>query len=149
MSVVISEYFAEQTLVVETQAASGVAGPLHGAKIGMFTNPITLTEKTLLTELTQNIDANLVPASVTWGTAYRRQEGGIAIDASLTEFQLASSANAGSFYGYFIVDSGGTHLLLSESFANPLSLSDTLDGISIAAQFAMGGPDFGSAAVLA
>lgn len=145
---VLSEACETGLLIDATQAASGVAGILNGAKVRPYIVPVTPTPTTPLATFTASVDAGLAAQSITWGGSYRRAVGGLAKDGGESLFQLADVANATPIYGIVVTNSGGTVLLYAEAFANPVQLSDVLDALVYVPQVAFGGPDSGAGTIV-
>ena len=149
MANVLSQYGEQNGLVDFTQAASGVAGILNGAKLYFYTNNIVPAEGTPLASFDLSPDANLSAIVLTWGAAYRRAGGGIQRDAQAILAQLASGANAGPLYGYIVELAAGAQWIYGEAFVGgPITLTDTLDGFVLVPKFALGGGSFGEGSVI-
>jgi hypothetical protein len=147
VSVILTEVLEKAGLTDLTQAVSGLAGILHGAKVSFYTSAVAAQPTTPLSAFTLSADTNLLAQAITWGSAYRRVNGGVALDGGTMLIQLALIANAGPVYGYVVTDTAGAVLLYSEAFPTPITLVDTLAGFVFTPQIALGGPDNGAAIV--
>jgi hypothetical protein len=146
--ILTTEYMDQQAVVDYKQAGGGVAGVLNGAKVIWAIAPFAPSKTLAVGAITQSPDANLAPATVTWGNAVRDALGNIVTISVGLPLQLALNANACTVYGYALTDSGGTHLLLSEVFAAPLVLVDNLTFFEVFVPFAPGNPVSESASVV-
>lgn len=147
MPILTTEYADQHLCVDATQAGAGVAGVLNGAKIIWAIAAFTPTKTLTVSGITQSVDTGLAPATVTWATAVRDSLGNIVTLTGAMPLQLATSSNACVVYGYGLTDSGGTHLLLSEAFANSLALVDNLTFYAVTVPFAPGNPPSESASI--
>jgi hypothetical protein len=123
-----------------TQAGSGVAGALNGAKIIFGTNDLVPSKTTVVADITQSIDAGLAPASVTWGAAGRDEVGDITTLTASIPVKLTTSTNACVVKCWALTDSAGTNVLMSEVFAEPLNLPDNVQLYNVQVPFAPGNP---------
>lgn len=123
-----TEYMDIQAVTDYVQAGAGVAGVLNGAKIIFGLNIIVPGKLTAVADLTQSVDAGLAPHTVTWGAAGRDASGDIVTLSATIPVQLSSSANACVIQCWGLTDSGGTHLLMSESLSpgRVINLPDNL-----------------------
>ncbi len=135
-----TEYCDQHAAVDYTQAGAGVAGILNGAKIIFGTNAISPSKADDPSVITQSIDAGLAPATVTWGTAGRDALGDIVTLTATVPVQLVTSANHCVLQSWGLTDSGGTHLLMSESLSPGLNLVDNLTLFNVQVPFAPGNP---------
>jgi hypothetical protein len=151
MSVVLTEHFEQELLAatMEHVTSGAFSGPLYGAQMILFTTPVALTAQTITSDLTQPTYTGYAAQDAVFGAPYRRTEGGIAEDTPLITWQQASTPTVTDVYGYAIVDTATpANLLFAETLpGGPYVLTDDLSAVLISAQFAVGGPDFGSATV--
>lgn len=149
MAFVPTEEFGKQVLVnaMAGTPSPGLAGILTGAKLKPYVAAISPTMQTLLADLTFNIDATLAGVALTWGAAYRRTEGGIAVDSALVQYALTDPLNACIVYGLALTNAAGTKLLGCFPMNPTKGLADVLDALPVSAQVAIGGPNFGELTV--
>lgn len=140
MSMLTTEYTDQHAAIDYTQAGAGVAGILNGAKVILATNAFTPTKSLAVSGLTQPTYTGYAPATVTWATAVRDSNGDIVTLSDLIPIQMGDSLTPTSITGYGLTDTGGTHLLLSELFPNPLNLVDVLSYFGLQIPFAPGTP---------
>jgi hypothetical protein len=146
MPAVWSELFQEALVAAANDhtVSGSFSGPLFGSKMGLFTNNIVPTGATLKSDLVLFVTTATPEVAVTWGAAYRRQEGGICTNTGLVLWQL--NANTPTLiYGYYIVDTTGAFLYITELFpGGPIQLVDETSAIQVASETAFGGPDDGT-----
>ena len=146
MACVPSEYLLEQLFVNAKAGAPspGLPGILTGSLIGLYTPNIVPVATTLLAALTPPTYTGYAAKAATWSAPYRRQSGGIAIASAQLVFQETSTITPVVIYGYCLMDSTSTYLLLSEYFgSNGLNLTDALSAIVFSSEFCLGGVDYG------
>lgn len=138
---ITTEYMDKTAVTDYTQAASGVAGVLNGAKIIFGTNLLVPGKKSVVADITQSIDAGLAPAALTWGAAGRDALGDMVTLSASVPVKLTTSANACVLQCWGITDSAGTNLLICDNFETPLNLPDNLQLYNVQVPFAPGNPE--------
>ena len=147
MPSVWTEYFEQQLLVDATTVVS--SGSFHGAisaaQIEIFTNNFAIGPKTVYSDLTVPTYTGYAPITAAFAAPFRRREGGIAVNSAFVKFQQASTPTATTVYGIMITDGGSPPKLLAAEIipGGPIALIDDLDALSVSAQLAIGGSDFG------
>lgn len=94
---------------------------------GLFTSNTTITESTVLTDLTEAAWTGYSRQSATgWGSITLMPPRQVAVPSSNPTFSN-TSGSAQSFYGWFVVDSGGTVLIA----ATNIGLTSIADGTTL------------------
>lgn len=137
--------------------ASAVAGPftggLGGAKMVVYTEPISADADTVLGDLTQPDPADwsgYAPAAVTWGAVVSAGDGSYVVQGALVPWSLGPGEPATNLAGYGLVDAAGAVLLAIEQFDSLMPLVNADDAVTVGPQFKFDASgDFGQAAILA
>jgi len=132
---VTTELLDTDSVVVATQAAAGVAGPLHGSKMVLFTNTPTLNKMTVLADLTQPTYAGYAEQTMTWSATRRNALNQICTQATLVSWTMSDDLTPTTVLGYGITDSAGTALLAAEMFPSPVALVDTLSALGVISEW--------------
>ena len=147
MACVPSLYLLQQILInAEAGTPSpGLAGIFHGAKMMLYTTNVALTVNTVKSDLTEATYNTYVQQAAAFSAPFQSNRGGVGILSAMLNWQMTDNLVPNTIFGYAIVDSGNTHLLLAESFgAGGIPLDNTLKAINVACEFLLGGPDWGT-----
>jgi len=134
-------------------AAGPITGGLGGAKMIVYTQPVSLDSDTVLSDLTQPTVATwagYAAVPLTWGAVVSAADGSYVLQAALVPWSFGPADAATNLAGYGIVDGTGATLLAAEQFDSPLPLVHDDDAITIGAQFKFDASgDFGAGVILA
>lgn len=130
-----TDYFNVLLASAADQATGGGAGPLNGSKAILFTNDITLTRATQISDLVQPTYTGYATQAVTWSTPGRDALGNISSTSQTMLWQEATTASSVLIYGIAFTDSPGTNLLAAEKFATPIPLNTLLDQLFTSTQW--------------
>lgn len=112
------------SLLAQLTALVGMSGYFNGCHIFFFGNDITPTPGTALADLIELVATGYADAAVTWDTPALNPDGEAEVFGQLFEVIFTNGeSEAPTVYGYYLVDSGGTNLLLSERFEQPVVIS--------------------------
>jgi hypothetical protein len=128
--------------------AGNFSGALFGAQVGLYTNTPNLTQATVLADLTEPTFAGYVKQAITWSAAFQQPDSSWAVQGGLYLFQMSDSLVPTIVTGYFLVDSGGTHLLAAENFAAPIPLPTAAQAFLVSPQFVAGNTGWGAGTVV-
>lgn len=136
-----TEYMDQQLTIADTQATTGtpIAGPLHGAKLILATDNFAPSRTATTVTLTQPTTVQFNPPTLTWSAALR-ESGLVQTQSQDVVVQMADGSSV-QIYGYGVVDSTGTHLLMMERFGTPIPLADPLAAFSVTVPFAPAAPE--------
>jgi hypothetical protein len=140
-AVVANRTFFEAMLVTLKQAASGAAGPLHGATIDLFQTPQSLTDTTTYATLTGAIAtydgySSGQPYTVTWSAVSEGEDGVIEMLGTAVEFRPSGSTTPNSIYGFYLNNAGATDWLLAGEVDNaPVNMASDLDHLTITVRY--------------
>lgn len=134
------EAFDVQVVKVALQAGAGVAGPLNGSKVLLYTNVITPLKNTPLSALTEIAYTGYARVTPTWTPANRDTGGNISTQTSVCLFQGTGVGLPVTATGYAIVDSTGLILLALENFPAPQPLLDALSAIQFVIEWIANNP---------
>lgn len=132
---VTTETFDVAMVVSATQAAAGVAGPLNGVKMHLFTNNPALAKQMLLGAFTEPTYGSYAAQAVTFGAAKRDAQGNISTDTGQVIWQETGTPLATTVNGYFLTNTAGTTLLAAEYFPTPQNLVDLLSSFWVVAEW--------------
>jgi len=135
LMLVTTELMDTDAVVVATQAAAGVAGPLNASKMILFTNSPGLNKNTVVADLTQPTYAGYAAAALTWSGAIRNAMNRISTRTGLVPWVMGDNLTPTTVNGYGITDSAGTHLLAAEYLPTPVGLVDTLSFLGIVSEW--------------
>lgn len=127
-----------QSKIDELNAAVGVGGGLHGVKVGLYTNPLSPTDQTVLADLTEPTYPGYAQKAVTpWTVAFVGGNGLPQVDGGDYLFQMDDSTVPTLVQGFFLVQPAVTgppavpaYLVEVFPFAVPVALQTPLDGCS-------------------
>lgn len=146
---VTTEYFDNlAALALKASVTSGdFAGPLTGAKVGVFVNDIVPGKTSIVAELTEGSYDGYAKVALTFGAPKRDENGQIGMDSNLATFRPTSGDVPQTVYGYFITDSGGTHLLGGAKLESPITLVDALTVAEVVVSFNVSNDKCGQATI--
>jgi hypothetical protein len=145
---VTNETFDTDMIVSATQAGAGVAGPLNGTKMGLFTNQPALTKTMLLAALTQPTYTGYALQALTWSAAERNAAGSISTHSALMNWMMGDALTPTTVYGYFICNTAGSVLLAAEYFPAPQALADTLSYFGVVSEWSANNQNAGQCTVV-
>jgi hypothetical protein len=145
-----TEYF--DTLLVgaalEHVVSGSYSGPLYGVQMGLIVGSFAPTKTSVLTDITQPIYTGYALQATTFAPASRDANGNISTLSGLILWQMTNNTNPTLVTGWFLVDSGGTHLLMAEMLDTPFSLVDTLSVLGLVALWSANNADPGQGIVV-
>jgi hypothetical protein len=144
---VYMEYLQQQMLLagMNHTVSGNFTGPLEAATVGLFTNNHVPVAGDTLPDYNLAVPASLAPQNATFGTPYRRPEGGICVQSAQLEYQLTGNDPITLAYGAVLLNAAGNVALGAELFpGGPIQLTDDLSAIIFSLQVAQGGPDEGN-----
>jgi hypothetical protein len=120
---------------------TAVAGPLNGAKLILSTSQFQPTKHTAPADLTAPTWTGYAPYPLTWGSAARDDQGDIVTLSSAVRVQMGAATDPQtSIWGYAVVDSTDTNVLISEAFSQSVGLVDNLSFFEVFVPYAPGNP---------
>jgi len=147
--IITTEFLDAAVLTIIKHASATLVGPLSGALFGLFTNDIGLTKTTAFSALTEPTYTGYAQQAATWSAATRDSNSNINIESQLLIWQEITTPVSVTIFGWFLVDSGGTNLLMAERFnPGPLSLVDLLSIIKFVVEFIQTNPNNAGQATL-
>jgi hypothetical protein len=135
LMLVTVQLFDTDIVVVATQAAAGVAGPLNASKMILFTNTPGLNKSSVLADLTQPTYTGYAAQALTWSVPIRNAMNRIATHTGLLSWVMGDALTPTTVNGYGITDTAGTHLLAAEYFPTPVGLVDTLSFLGVVSEW--------------
>lgn len=119
--------------------SGGYNGPLTGAKLFLFSNPIVLTKRLTLADLTEAVYSGYArQGPVTWGTQIEQADGSVTILSDLHTFVAvaASGFTSGQVAGWALISNDATPvLLMAEVLGTPFQFVNPGDGFGLVVQF--------------
>lgn len=117
------------------------AGPLSGVKYHLFLNNVTPTLNTQLTDFTEVTTGDMpgyaVPTAPTFGSSIDSDDGAAVAVAGSQQFAAnADPTTPILVYGYFVTDTGATHLMGAEKFDTAVPIAKMGDGVIVIPQIA-------------
>jgi hypothetical protein len=129
----------QSRLLVILQGLVGVAGELNGAKLKLFTNDFQPVPTSVVGDFTEATQTGYAATTITWGTPYVNDSGWAEVLSQLiTTIFSAGLAEGGTIYGYYLTNTAGSTLLLSERLDNPIAITRDGQAIDIVARYVFG-----------
>jgi hypothetical protein len=142
-----TDYFFKKCILNVTIGTPGVA-VLFGAKLGLFTNTPPLSQTTVLADLTEPTFAGYAQQAVGWSAAFQQPDFSWATQGGLYTFQATNDLTPTVVTGCFLVDGGGTQLIMAEMFDTPVNLPTSAQACLVSPQVAAGNSGWGSNTVI-
>jgi hypothetical protein len=113
------------TLLAQALQQTATPGKYFGAQIALFTNNLYPTRTNLLSDFTIADFGGLTNLqALVWAAPFlNSNQQAEVLGALITWLTTSSTGLPVTVYGYLIVDSAGTDLLLAERFANPVAFN--------------------------
>ena len=131
---VMTDAWAEAA-IEQLQASIAATGPLDGALLGIFTNNITPTNATVLSDLTEATFVGYARQALVLSVPGRDQNGNIGCFSTRLIWQETTTPVTVQCFGVFLVDSTGLILYGVELFGAPITLNNLLDYIATVSEF--------------
>lgn len=113
------------------------SGPLNGCQLVLFTNPIAYDPNTTLADLTlATFSGYAAVTGITFGTAYIGVDGFVHVTAPSQQFSASASPNAETIYGWALLNTAGTTLILGTTFDTPINITQQYDGVLVQPDYA-------------
>lgn len=145
---VTTRVFDQGVLTVATQAAAGVAGPLNGSKMLLFTNTPAINKFTTLAALTEATYTGYARQTLVWSAARLDPTARVATFTALINWQPTDAVTPNTITGYAIVDSTGLILYAMELFVTPVGLATALSYLGIVAEWSSDNANPGAATIV-
>lgn len=127
--------YLHDLMVVSAQAAAGaVAGPLHGAYLGLFISPTPiLTPASVMADIAEATYTGYARQALVWGSPYISAAGPEALDATGLIFQPTDAVTPNTALGMFLADAATVgNLIASVRFPPPgVPLPDQFHALQI------------------
>jgi hypothetical protein len=140
------DYFLKQ--LATGAVGTALDGVLKNAKLGLFTNAVNLTQQTLLADLVEPTYTGYARQIVTWEPIYQQPDGSWTNQGGALFWQMGDDLTPTVVLGLFLVDSGGTHLLLAENLADPINLVSSANAFLASPQVTYGTTGWGSNGII-
>lgn len=115
-----------------------VAEDLTDAPIGLFKNDATLTEATVLADLTEADFVGYARGQCqNWTSAVYNAAGKGEITADLVTFECSSSGTPNTIYGFFVLDGNGDLFYAEKNQSGGQSISNPGDKYDVIPAFTM------------
>jgi hypothetical protein len=113
-------------------AMGAVGGPLHAGQIILFKQAITLTNRIAVADLIVADFTGYAPvAAIAFGTPYVDQVGVARFDAPSVDFVMTDEVAPNTIYGWALLNTGGSAVLLVSQFTTPIPLTRTGQGLRV------------------
>lgn len=122
----LKQTYAGQLAVLNLAYGAG----LSSMKLRLFSNNHTVTDATILSDLTECSFTGYAAQSPSWTTP--ANVANVAQTQSGTRTFTYSGGSTTTVYGYYLTDSGGTVLLGAETFTSPVTLSTIIPSLLLA-----------------
>lgn len=153
MGVVWMENMFASILGLITDGTLTGAGPLDGAKVGLYTNEITLNKDLVYADLEQpTFTGYAASTAVVWGDSYVTQDDRVLLTGDAKKFECTGGTPSDTVRGYFLYTGTAPNevLLMAEEFENPVFISEVSNGVTVVPVVTMPDTgDYGEAAVVA
>lgn len=113
-------------------------GDWDNATLHLFQNDIVPSFATALGDFTEaDFDGYAAGAAITWNPAVTGPDYNAEVTGPAANFLATGATTPNVIYGYYVVDTGGTGLLWSERFAEPINIASAGDGFSVVPRFVL------------
>lgn len=143
---VVTDYFLKGCAT--NLKGTALDGVLKGAKVGLFVNTPSLSQGTVIGDLTEPTFAGYAQQAVTWSGPFQQPDLSWADQGGLYTFQATDDLTPTVVTGVFLVDSAGTHLIAAELLAPPIALPSSAQALLVSPQIASGNATWGANAIV-
>lgn len=118
---IITDFFESQLL--HAAMATLASAPLTGAILAQYANPVALTDKTVLADMTLASFDGYEPATIaSWRSPYTDLDGDLVISPSVpSTFSCTGQITVNTVYGSALLDSTGTTLLAAQQYDSAIT----------------------------
>lgn len=112
------------------------AGLFNGALIKLFQNDITPTKATALADLhVATFTGYANSSAVVWGAPLTDENGVTTVTGGSKQFTASDGVVPNTIYGWYATNAGGSVLLFSCRYDEPIEINSAADGVVVLPEF--------------
>lgn len=117
----------------------GVApGPLDGATLHLYKESVPLTGAMVPADFVEADFTGYSSAAITWATRTRANKKAIT-KSQLASFVMSAVTVTNTIYGWYVVDTGGTKVLMAFAYGTPKPIAEVGASVDVVVQVEQGG----------